>query len=60
MPISNVTFHELSENYYRTALGLSYFGVIGAHNRAWQDAKRFSKYVPPPPDYEGVKFWSSP
>ena len=54
MPISNVTFHELSENYKRTALGLSYFGVSGAHNQAWEDAKRFAKYVPPLPGFKGV------
>ena len=58
VPIGDITFHELSEGYHRTAMGLHY---NDAHNRALEDAKRYRKQVTLPALLQdGVNYHSAP
>ncbi|MCF8355219.1 MAG: hypothetical protein K9H48_12275 [Melioribacteraceae bacterium] len=54
-PVSNIVFHELSENYYMTSQGMPYavgfdyrgFQFGGAHEKAILDANSFNKQYGP-------------
>ncbi len=58
IPVGDVTFHELSEAYYRTDKGMAY---PQAHGRALRDAERHkNRGVPPSVLDRGVNFELAP